>query len=381
MADPLITVLITNYNYGRYVGAAIESALAQSYEPVEVVVVDDGSVDNSKTVISRYGSAVTPVYKHNHGQASAFNVGVSRSDGAFIAFLDADDLLLPDTIERVAEAFAREPDTGIVQCRVEIADETGTPLGSYIPAAHVRMPNGDLRMHLTDFANTSWWAPTSGISIASRVLEIVLPLPEEEYRVSADYVLGRASALCAPITSLEDVGSYYRLHGSNRYYLADIDVSRMRAEAMRVTTAQRYLHDFALRIGLEGYPSNPQSMRNAMFLTQRMALLKVGSPSDALPGDTPLRVAFAGSAAALRRPDVTFPIKLLHVLWFVVMVLVPRALARWLVRKYLFRSGQPGLSRIMRSPEWRRTRRRPHAPNSSASHTSSEAATRDHWPV
>ena len=80
-----VSVIINNYNYGHFLGAAIDSALTQTYAPIEVVVVDDGSTDDSRNVIAGYGSRIRAVLKVNGGQASAFNAGFAASTGAVIA--------------------------------------------------------------------------------------------------------------------------------------------------------------------------------------------------------------------------------------------------------------------------------------------------------
>ena len=94
-AAPLVSVVINNYNYARYLAQAIDSALGQTYPGTEVVVVDDGSSDGSRDVIAAYGTRVVPVLKENGGQASAFNAGFAASRGDVVLFLDADDCLLP----------------------------------------------------------------------------------------------------------------------------------------------------------------------------------------------------------------------------------------------------------------------------------------------
>src|SRR6516165_1862808 len=90
------TIIINNYNYGRFLAAAIESALNQTYVNTEIVVVDDGSTDDSRQVIVGYGDRVRPVLKANGGQASAFNAGFAASTGDVICMLDADDLFYPN---------------------------------------------------------------------------------------------------------------------------------------------------------------------------------------------------------------------------------------------------------------------------------------------
>ena len=102
------SVIINNYNYGRFLGSAIESALTQSYPNVEVIVVDDGSSDDSRQVMASFGKRIFPIYKTNGGQASALNTGFANSSGDIIIFLDADDLLHPTLVERVVNAFHAE---------------------------------------------------------------------------------------------------------------------------------------------------------------------------------------------------------------------------------------------------------------------------------
>ena len=78
---PLVSIIVNNYNYERFVAQAIESALQQTYSPVEVIVVDDGSVDHSREIIQGYGGRIQPVLKENGGQASALNAGFAASRG------------------------------------------------------------------------------------------------------------------------------------------------------------------------------------------------------------------------------------------------------------------------------------------------------------
>jgi glycosyltransferase involved in cell wall biosynthesis len=100
---PLASIIVNNYNYGRFLQDATDSALNQTYSNIEVIVVDDGSTDNSREIIDSYGKQVIPILKQNGGQASAFNTGFVVSRGEVIIFLDADDMLLPTAVEKAVE--------------------------------------------------------------------------------------------------------------------------------------------------------------------------------------------------------------------------------------------------------------------------------------
>jgi glycosyltransferase involved in cell wall biosynthesis len=104
-----ISVVIPCYNAAAYVGEAVRSVLTQTLPPHEVIVIDDGSTDASATVLAEFGSSVTLMRQANQGVAAAVNHGVSRARGEAIAFLDADDLWMPDKLERQVAVLTPEP--------------------------------------------------------------------------------------------------------------------------------------------------------------------------------------------------------------------------------------------------------------------------------
>jgi glycosyltransferase involved in cell wall biosynthesis len=146
MRDPLTaSIVINNYNYGRFLRPCIDGALNQTYRDVEVIVVDDGSTDDSRGIISGYGDRVVPILKDNGGQASAFNAALPRCGGYSVLFLDADDTVHPAAVERAMARFL-DPAVVKVQWRLRVVDESGNPLDRTIPAGP--MPDGDLRDNL-----------------------------------------------------------------------------------------------------------------------------------------------------------------------------------------------------------------------------------------
>lgn len=330
----LVSIVVNNYNYGRFLGAAIDSALQQHYPKVEVIVVDDGSTDCSREVAASYGDRIITVLKDNEGQASAFNAGFARSRGELVIFLDADDTLLPDVAARAAATFQAHPELGVIQFRLELMNAAGVPTGILVPPEHVHMANGDLREKVQLLTNNTWWSPTSGNAFSRRVLQQVLPMPTLRY--SADYYLSRASALCAPVTSLGGIAGYYRFHGANSLNASVIDLDKLRARIVRIGEIHKYLRDFALSTGNLDYPAEPQKVRDVMFLAERMTSLKLAPREHPIPEDTRLSLLRRGCSAALARVDVAPSTKLVFVAWFIAMFFAPVFWSRWLVSQLFF---------------------------------------------
>lgn len=123
---PLVSVVIPCYNHARFLGEAIESVLAQTYPAIEVVVVDDGSTDETSAVAATYPSA-RYVWQRNGGLAAARNTGMRVSTGAFLAFLDADDRFLPGAIESGVACLCSHPEAAFAWGHYRLIDRTGAP--------------------------------------------------------------------------------------------------------------------------------------------------------------------------------------------------------------------------------------------------------------
>src|SRR6202171_2194647 len=122
MKAPFFSVLIDTYNYGEFIEEAVSSALAQDFpaKEREILVVDDGSTDDTRERLRKFGETIRYLRKTNGGQASAFNFGFEHARGEVIALLDADDVWLPEKLGRVYETFERHPAAGMVYHRVHL---------------------------------------------------------------------------------------------------------------------------------------------------------------------------------------------------------------------------------------------------------------------
>lgn len=131
MSLPRITVVIPSYQQGRYLSEAIESALAQDYPDLEVLVVDGGSTDGSREVIERHAARLAWwTSEKDGGQADAINKGLARSTGQVLGWLNSDDLLLPGALRRIGETFAARPRVQAVCGWRELIDADGRPVSS-----------------------------------------------------------------------------------------------------------------------------------------------------------------------------------------------------------------------------------------------------------
>lgn len=220
----LVSVIIVNYNYGRFLRDAIESALNQTYPEVEVIVVDDGSTDNSREIITEYADTgkVIPVFKENGGQASAFNAGFAVASGDVICFLDSDDVFLPNKIDRVVNLLSlyREADWLCHALCWQFPDGTTRVPFPYRSPIELR----DYREDFTRGKLKAHFQATSALCFKRKLLHNILPVPEEIY-ITADNYIKFAAAGLGPVLLVNEPLAVQRIHGGNSYTLRS-DIAR-----------------------------------------------------------------------------------------------------------------------------------------------------------
>jgi glycosyltransferase involved in cell wall biosynthesis len=294
----LASVLIANRNYGRYVGRAIESALAQDATDVEVVVVDDGSSDDSADVLRSYRDRVTVVLGDHRGQQTAINDAFARSHGDVICLLDADDWFTPGKVAAVVEAFRRRPDAVLVHHQMQSVDAGGRPRDRPWPG---RLLEGDL--HARVARSGGWYprAPASGLSFRRAYLERLFPIPSEHCRASGplgevavrrppDTYLAAPAAFVAPIAGIARPLSAYRIHGANTSNLGYDAVDR--AAILNARIARCVVEFHTLRwVLLERYGLEPP-IRLEDHLEYQLARHAVG----ALPTAAAVRLTLGSRA-------------------------------------------------------------------------------------
>jgi hypothetical protein len=269
MSRLLVSVVITCHNYGRFLGAAIESALAQRYPATEVLVVDDGSTDDSRDIIARYAGQVVAVIKPHGGQGSAFNAGFLASRGDVVCFLDADDMLAPDAVARAAQRLG-EPGVVKVHWTLATVDEAGRPLGSLQPAQP--LPEGDLLGAVVSGGPAGYlWPVTSGNAWARHFLERVLPMPEDAYRGSAESYLAALAPAFGRIARVTGPLGSYRMHESsvsNRRLVGDL----MRATALQHEALAQAFAKLGITVDTTAWPPTPAFRDEVVRTTEELAV-------------------------------------------------------------------------------------------------------------
>lgn len=208
-----VSIIINNYNYGRFLKEAIDSALNQTYPNTEVIVVDDGSTDNSHEIIAEYGKQIIPILKENRGQPSAFNAGFKVSTGTIVLFLDADDMLLPSALASFANLFEM-PEVVKVHWALWEIDGDGYATNRLVPS--YSLSEGDLRQMVIDRGPAGYATPpTSGNAWAKAFLEQAFPVPECGDKHGADAYLCMLAPIYGRIIRLDKPQGYYRTHLAN----------------------------------------------------------------------------------------------------------------------------------------------------------------------
>ena len=226
---PYFTVIINNYNYASFLGDAVDSVLTQSCPFFRLIVVDDGSMDDSLSVLRQYRDGrLTVIQKANAGQLSCFNTAISDAVGEVICFLDADDMFTSDYLQTLMRIYE---DRGVeyVFCNYSYF---GKNEGNAFQEKRI-IRFGSLR-HLALNTPSFISGPTSTISMRKDVCRKILPAPafEERYRIKADEVLVvGADIVGAKKIYIPDPLVRYRVHDGNLWFERDMEVERQAALA------------------------------------------------------------------------------------------------------------------------------------------------------
>jgi O-antigen/teichoic acid export membrane protein len=344
-ADPLVSIVINNFNYARFLAQCIESGLAQTYPRTEIVVVDDASSDGSQEVIRAFGDRVRAVLQEkNAGQAAALNTGFAASRGDIVIFLDADDYLYAEASQRIVSAWV--PGISKLQYRLDLVDIEGHTIDLF-PAPEVRFDSGDVVPRLLRDGRYETTV-TSGNAFARAALERILPVPESDFRISADGYLVTVVPFHGPVRSLEERLGAYRLHGANAWSVADATpADRLRRWLEHDAHKYEAVRRKARENGLTASPD--LGMRDHHHLATRLASLCIDPDHHPYAADWRLALAVRGALCS-RNARLPWKRRVILGAWFLAVGVLPRPLA---VRAISWRlapsSRSPSVARLLRT--------------------------------
>lgn len=316
----LVSFCVSNHNYGRYLRPLLEALLHQTHENVEIVVVDDGSTDESRDVLRDYEGRITVAFQDQAGQASACNRAFSMSRGDIVVFHDSDDVVHLDAASRLAEPFA-DPAVMMAMSRLEVVDANGTPTGEQRPPSACPLYGGDLRSVVLERCSF-FWPETTGQAYRRSFLEATMPIPDKS---PPDGYFSYLGALAGPVVAIDPPVASYRSHGRNKHLssptrgIAWLDERIERREVL-YEAIRAYGPSVGAFCDAEAAAQwAPRDYIMAGLLCARTRLAHE-------PGR--LRYARAGIRAIAGHPQFRLAAQLRHEAWFAGMAILPLALVR-----------------------------------------------------
>lgn len=294
------SVLINNYNNGRYIAACVDSVLHQTVPADEVIVYDDGSTDDSLAILRGYGDRIT-LMEGSHdasrpsreNQAHAVYRAFELSSGDWLLLLDGDDVFAPQKIERVMRVLKQREGVSLVQSPMLLIDEQGRAIGRY---RDQRFHHSNINAAIYEQNDVDFFYPTSAMVVSRAALSMVLPLdmslcPE----LSCDTRIGMLMPLLGGVVMIDEYLTSWRRHSGS--YISTLGQSRWfqaQQTMRRVRTFNASARDFAApRISLWGNPRFGRQIVGALlpqFLRRRWRKTVTTTSSDPIKASQPVRV-------------------------------------------------------------------------------------------
>jgi hypothetical protein len=320
-----LSVIIANYNYRECVGAAIESALAIDWPDREVIVVDDASTDDSRSVIKSFSGRVAAYFRPKSNQLGAHKFGFEQSTGDIVIFLDADDLLEPEVMQEIAKVW--RPGVSKVQFRMNLIDAAGAQLGSAIPQFP---PEDDPEKLRRDYLWTTAYTtpPGPGNAYSRDFVRDVFALAESTIPQS-DAVLLTLAPILGDVVTIRKPLARYRVHSASYGGMESLEALKFRTRLQQDVERARLLTTVCQRLGLSVQGDhlrrslNHLQYRLASYLTEPSAH---PFPADALPGLVCRLVA-----SAIRSAQMPLRDRAILLVWAIACAAVPQNYRRNLI--------------------------------------------------
>jgi len=315
--NPLVSIIINNYNYGMFLPAAIRSALVQTYPNVETIVVDDGSTDASSMVMASFGDKIKSVFKQNGGQGSAYNRGFEECAGDFILYLDADDTLDPEAISECLKAW--EPGVAKVHFYLRMVEGlNATSTDVLLPRYALAEGNLVQQILETGFYHSP---PASGNLYTREILAKILPMPETEWRIGADTYPIYLSPFLGEIRACNKPLGYYRVHSSNTVAHTKITGEILRRQMLHEIHTDDTLFGFCAHNNLKY--DRGTGLRQTAYAKLRLASLVLEPEKHPITQDRMPDLLWTTIRQLLRCPSSTLKGRFLTVAWALAVACSP----------------------------------------------------------
>jgi glycosyltransferase involved in cell wall biosynthesis len=318
------SIIINNYNYARFLGQAVESALNQTHPNTEVVVVDDGSTDNSLKILESYGNRITLIAKENGGQASCYSAGLSQCSGELVLFLDADDYLRPECIERVLQHWT--PTVSKAHFYLAVVDADAKPLWRVVPAG--RLADGEALKMMRLFGCYSA-PPASGNVFSSAFLKEIFPIRNErELIYGADTIPIFAAPYFGQIVSVREILGFYRRHASAGTYFDPKSV----LASLRSEHDRDMIRDRAWRINSQSFENAAYHLLDPSRAKRSVCYLRLSGGTGIAENDTCVSLLNRSVNGIWHWSGYTFRQRLIVTIWFFLVTFLPMLFAKPLIR-------------------------------------------------
>jgi glycosyl transferase family 2 len=336
-----LSVIIANHNYRDFVGAAIESALAIDWPDKEVIIVDDASTDDSRTVIEGFSGRVEAYFRPKSDQLGAHIFGFEQSTGDVVIFLDADDLLEPEVMREVAKVW--RPGVSKVQYRMNLIDAAGAQLGSAIPQFP---PGSDPQKLRSAFLRTMAYTTPPGTGNAYSRDFVRNAFAMGPWRMSAsDTLLLTLAPLLGDVLTIGKPLARYRLHAANRVSLGSLDAGKFRDRLREDVEKAAMLTSVAERLCLP--VAGDLLNQNLGHLQYRLASYVVEPAAHPFPEDTAPSLLNRLASSAVRCSEMPLRDRVILLGWAIGCALLPRGCRRNLVRWRFAPTSRPALMRAL----------------------------------
>ncbi len=325
------SIIIDNFNYGRFLGQAVESALSQTHADTEVIAVDDGSEDDSLKILENYAHRIKIVAKKNGGQASSYRAGFAECSGDVVLFLDADDCLRPDCIKQVLQHWTN----GVSKAHyyLSLIDTEGTLIGGRVPSGKLADFEARAMMHLFG----SYCAPPASGNVfnASFVRQIFPLIDDNALQHSADASMIFAAPFFGRVVAIPETLGYYRRHAkANTSSRLQFDLSSA-VELLRSEHARDLLRDSSWRMTSRHFAPAPYHLLDPSRAKRRLCYLRLSGGDKLMKGDTRSTLLLNSVRALWRWRGYSLVQKILATLWFFIVSVLPVRMAIPLIKPAL----------------------------------------------